>query len=119
MNANLFRGIPVVSLLLWCCATASAAETRKSDDFSWVRGANYVPSYAGTDVVTWNEFDAETIVFLRPLEPRTDALACIDPLRQRHFYRRAVVAVVRCCVKSVSACIINAGHGECHGLELP
>lgn len=32
-----------------------------TNDFSWVRGANYVPSYARNDVQTWMDFDAAVI----------------------------------------------------------
>jgi hypothetical protein len=33
----------------------------KQDDFKWIRGANYTPSYASNDVVTWYDFDPEVI----------------------------------------------------------
>ena len=33
----------------------------KKDDFKWIKGANYTPSYASNDVVTWNDFDAEVV----------------------------------------------------------
>ena len=29
----------------------------KRDDYSWVRGSNFIPSYAATDVEIWNRFD--------------------------------------------------------------
>ncbi len=38
---------------------ASAGEPR--DDYSWIRGANYVPSYARNDVQIWMDYDAEVI----------------------------------------------------------
>ena len=31
------------------------------DDFGWMHGANYIPSYAATDVEIWNNYDHETI----------------------------------------------------------
>ena len=33
----------------------------KRDDFKWIKGANYTPSYASNDVVTWNDFDSEVV----------------------------------------------------------
>jgi len=33
----------------------------QEDDFSWIRGADYVPSYAYNDVATWEYFDPEVI----------------------------------------------------------
>lgn len=33
----------------------------KNDDFSWIRGANYTPSYAPNDVVIWRDFDAAVV----------------------------------------------------------
>jgi hypothetical protein len=33
----------------------------RQDSFSWIRGANYVPSYASNDVAIWRDFDAETV----------------------------------------------------------
>ena len=31
------------------------------DDFSWMRGANYVPSYARNDVQMWLDYDSSVI----------------------------------------------------------
>jgi len=39
----------------------AASASLAGDDFSWIRGTNYVPSYASTDVVLWLEYDHETI----------------------------------------------------------
>jgi hypothetical protein len=33
----------------------------RNDEFSWIRGANYTPSYAPNDVVTWRDFDPEVV----------------------------------------------------------
>ena len=33
----------------------------KKDDFSWVRGSNFIPSYAATDVEIWNKFDPAVV----------------------------------------------------------
>jgi hypothetical protein len=43
---------------------ANGQESEQSiitDDFSWIRGANYVPSYARNDVQTWMDYDPEVI----------------------------------------------------------
>ena len=32
-----------------------------NDDFSWMHGANYIPSYAATDVELWLNYDHEII----------------------------------------------------------
>ncbi len=48
-----------------CCSTergqAKMAAARDKQDYSWVRGANYVPTYAGTDVGIWHRFDPGVI----------------------------------------------------------
>ena len=46
----------VLFLVLLCAAQAGAV-----DDFSLMRGANYVPSYARNDVQTWMDYDGECI----------------------------------------------------------
>ncbi len=33
----------------------------ETDDYSWIRGANYVPSYARNDVQTWMDYDPKVI----------------------------------------------------------
>ena len=33
----------------------------EGDDFAWIRGANYVPSYASNDIEQWREYEPETI----------------------------------------------------------
>ncbi len=33
------------------------SQTQSANDFSWLRGANYVPSYARNDVQTWVDYD--------------------------------------------------------------
>ena len=38
-----------------------AAAATPADDYSWIRGANYVPSYATTDVETWLHYDPDVI----------------------------------------------------------
>ncbi len=42
------------------CGT-KAGESASKDDFAWIRGANYVPSYSRNDVQTWMEFDPAVI----------------------------------------------------------
>jgi len=37
------------------------AYTWKGDDFAWIHGTNYVPSYSSTDVVMWLNYDHDTI----------------------------------------------------------
>ena len=32
-----------------------------SDDFSWIRGSNYMPSYARNDVQIWMDYDPNEI----------------------------------------------------------
>ena len=46
------------------CAGLSCSqpdEPRSGDDFAWIRGANYTPSYAANDVVFWRDFDPEVV----------------------------------------------------------
>jgi acyl-homoserine-lactone acylase len=42
-------------------APLGSASAAGQDDFSWIRGANYVPSYAATDVEIWLNYDHQTI----------------------------------------------------------
>ena len=48
-------GLVALALIL------SASGTVARDDLSWVRGANYVPSYATTDVEIWLNYNPEAI----------------------------------------------------------
>jgi len=50
-----------LSTLIAVAALAASGRPAACDDFSWVRGANYVPSYAATDVVLWLDYDHDTI----------------------------------------------------------
>ncbi len=45
-------------LVLLLAGSLYAAE---ADDFSWIRGANYVPSYARNDVQIWMDYDPDVI----------------------------------------------------------
>jgi len=47
----------IAALLLLPLAALRAAD----DDLSWMRGANYVPSYAKNDVQTWMEYDSKIV----------------------------------------------------------
>ncbi len=60
------------SLALICLTPGCLTQTRKEgddvpqiswqeDDFSWIRGANFVPTYAHNDVEIWDEFDATVV----------------------------------------------------------
>jgi len=42
-------------------ANAVKAQSAGQDDYSWIRGANYVPSYARNDVQIWMDYDSNTI----------------------------------------------------------
>jgi len=48
----------LISVLTGCL---SAAAERQPDDFRWMRGANYVASYAATDVEMWLRYDPAVI----------------------------------------------------------
>ena len=41
--------------------STEAKEKTNANDFSWIRGANYVPSYARNDVQIWMDYDPEVI----------------------------------------------------------
>ncbi len=63
---NLTNKTPVIAFLLGCAAlSALAAEPAPSrtapDDLVWMRGANYVPSYARNDVQIWLDYDPAVI----------------------------------------------------------
>ena len=49
----------VALAFLFLAAAADAASV--PDDFSWLRGANYVPSYARNDVQIWMDYDAGVV----------------------------------------------------------
>ena len=62
---NLMMGIALTCL---CAGAGNAAEAPaatphwwKGDDFSWVRGANYIPSYAINDVEQWLDYQPEVV----------------------------------------------------------
>ena len=49
------------SIAVMALIVAASNGLAVGDDFSWIRGANYVPSYAATDVVLWLNYDHDTI----------------------------------------------------------
>jgi len=49
------------SLVLTLTGLPSAAGERQPDDFRWMHGANYVASYAATDVEMWLRYDPAAI----------------------------------------------------------
>jgi hypothetical protein len=49
------------SIAIMALIVGSASSLTTADDFSWIRGTNYVPSYAATDVVLWLDYDHDTI----------------------------------------------------------
>lgn len=51
----------LIALGLLGTGSALCEEKKQADDFSWMRGANYVPSYAKNDVATWMDFDPAVI----------------------------------------------------------
>ena len=51
--------VALASCAARCPAQSTAPVAR--DDFTWMRGANYVPSYARNDVQMWLDFDAAVI----------------------------------------------------------
>ncbi len=58
MQCPLVVLIAGISLAL---ARGGVAAAPVTDDFSWVRGANYVPSYARNDVQTWMDYDPAVV----------------------------------------------------------
>lgn len=52
--------IVVVAVAAGLCGGGQPAK-EKADDYSWIRGANYVPSYARNDVQTWMDYDPKVI----------------------------------------------------------
>lgn len=58
------KRIHVLALLAvaWAGVLQSAAENAAAqDDYAWLRGANYVPSYAKNDVQMWMEYDSKIV----------------------------------------------------------
>ncbi len=60
------RKIALIALGLSLSVIAHAAQQehkdmKTKDDFWWVRGANYIPSYAATDIEMWKNFDPEVV----------------------------------------------------------
>jgi endo-1,4-beta-mannosidase len=53
-----FRSFKVVIFSAFLMVSGLAA---KSDDYSWIRGFNYVPSYARNDIQIWMDYDANVI----------------------------------------------------------
>ncbi len=54
----------LASAVLALCAARSPAQNTSpigQDNFSWMRGANYVPSYARNDVQMWLDYDSSVI----------------------------------------------------------
>ncbi|MHC4201052.1 MAG: hypothetical protein ACYSU0_13755, partial [Planctomycetota bacterium] len=51
----------VLACLLMTMTADGAPAGEPRDDYSWIRGANYVPSYARNDVQMWMDYDAEVI----------------------------------------------------------
>lgn len=50
-----------ILVLIGCATMAQETPSKEGDDYSWVRGANYIPTYAATDVEIWRDFDAEVV----------------------------------------------------------
>ena len=48
-------------VLLFMTAIPAVFAEEANVDYSWVRGVNYVPSYARNDVQTWMDYDSEII----------------------------------------------------------
>ncbi|MEI7900372.1 MAG: cellulase family glycosylhydrolase [bacterium] len=58
------KPIPILAMMAaaWAGLCGNAAENASAkDDYAWMRGANYVPSYAKNDVALWLDFDSEVI----------------------------------------------------------
>lgn len=50
-----------IAVGVFSCRNWSIIENITKVDYSWIRGANYVPSYARNDVQLWMDFDSEII----------------------------------------------------------
>ncbi len=57
MKPTRTRALTLLAAILLPLASLRAA----SDDLSWMRGANYVPSYARNDIQQWMEYDSAVI----------------------------------------------------------
>ena len=55
-RASLVKSLPT-SLATMILIVVASNHLAADDDYSWIRGANYVPSYAATDVVLWLDYD--------------------------------------------------------------
>ncbi len=53
--------LPCFGLLLSLTSASVHGSDWKQDDFRWMHGANYVPSYSATDVEMWLNYDAALI----------------------------------------------------------
>ena len=74
-----------VPLVLVGCATTGRNPARVARDYGWVRGANYIPSYAATDVEIWKNFDP--VVVDRELGYAADiGLNSVRVFLQYHVY---------------------------------
>ena len=49
--------VTVAPVAIAILAPLTSAAAAAQDDFSWIRGANYVPSCAATDVEIWLDYD--------------------------------------------------------------
>lgn len=55
------RSMLILGAVLTAGVCAAETGARAKDDLSWMRGANYVPSYAKNDVQIWMEFDPAVV----------------------------------------------------------
>jgi hypothetical protein len=56
------KTIPLLAALLLALAMGPAVRADENpDDLSWIRGANYVPSYARSDVQIWMDYDPQIV----------------------------------------------------------
>jgi hypothetical protein len=53
--------LALCNLVLALAGVRAVAQERKPDDFRWMHGANYVASYAATDVEMWLHYDHAVI----------------------------------------------------------
>ena len=63
MNSNrwLVRHLSLLCLLIVLSPASIHGADWEQDDFRWIHGANYVPSYSATDVEMWLKYDAQVI----------------------------------------------------------
>ena len=57
---KLLCALGIVSAV-WGTCGAAVTDLGMKDDYAWIRGANYVPSYARNDVATWLDYEAAVI----------------------------------------------------------